>query len=90
MATKLEKAIQKLEKHEAVWIKYGHPSDQYSANVVAEKHALPDGKPLYAITFHKYDLPAFDSTSYSSIEELAKAVLSLQSDLRRWRALGTW
>jgi len=82
---KIQKAIKKLEQNESIWFEYGHPADDYIASVNAERYTFPDGDSSYIISYHKGEMPAFGGESYSSIEELAKAALELQPDLRKWK-----
>gem|GEM_PF-2849459 len=82
MSTKIEKAVKKLEQNESIWFYYGY---SYTVNVNAEYSS--DDEPEYSISYHQGEMPAFDNESYSSIEELAKAALELQPDLRKWKLI---
>jgi len=81
----VKKAVKKLEENESMWFEYGHTDDDYTASVSAENYNLPDGDTYYIISYHKGEMPAFGCDSFYTIEELAKAALELQPDLRKWR-----
>jgi len=60
-----------------LWVSY---CDDYVAAVYQDTDS---GQ--FVITYHKEAMPAFNSESFNSFEELITAMREIESDLRKWR-----
>lgn len=65
------------------WVEYGYPDDDYSASTHRERD--PDGRDEFKISYHKGDMPAFNTENFSTIEALIMAMRKIEPDIRKWR-----
>jgi hypothetical protein len=85
---KMRASNYQFEKESEVHSKYGHPEDDYSANLKRVDPYLNDdgsvGGGGFVITFHKGCMPAFDSNPFATLAK-AKAWAKSQLGITHWR-----
>jgi len=63
-----------------LWAEYGHPQDDYIAAVRDDLESN-----CYVISFHKGRMPAFNSKTIATLEELETEMRKVQPDMRKWK-----
>jgi len=66
-----------------LWAEYGHPDDQYTANVFGPEPDF-DLPGQWRISFHQGDMPAFETQHFDEADSLRAAMRRIQPDPSAW------
>ena len=72
-----------------LWVNYGAPEDDYMAVADRQPAQYYNDREFWPasfnISYHKGQMPMYDSQTFYSLEDLIETMRRVEPDLRKWR-----